>query len=54
MGSKKSFGQTRIVKKSYRRHDAFESRGGDLAHYVGDPVSDNIAPYQTDHAPILA
>jgi hypothetical protein len=33
---------------------AFESQGGGLAHYVGDPVSDNIAPYQTDHAPVLA
>ena len=32
----------------------FESRGGDLAHYVGDPISDNIAPYQADHAPVLA
>ena len=32
---------------------AFEIRGGDLMHYAGDPMNDNIAPYQTDHAPFL-
>jgi hypothetical protein len=32
---------------------AFESRGGDLAHYAGDPMSDAIVPFETDHAPIL-
>ena len=32
---------------------AFESRGGDLMHYVGDPMNDNIVPYETDHAPFL-
>ena len=32
---------------------AFESRGGDLMHYAGDPMNDNIAPYETDHAPFL-
>ena len=32
---------------------AFEIRGGDLMHYVGDPMNDNIAPYETDHAPFL-
>lgn len=33
---------------------AFTSLGGDLAHYVGDPLSDNIEPYAADHAPLLA
>ena len=32
---------------------AFESRGGDMVHYVGDPMSDDIMPYETDHAPFL-
>ncbi len=32
---------------------SFESRGGDMAHYVGDPMSDDIVPYETDHAPFL-
>jgi hypothetical protein len=31
----------------------FESHGGDLAHYAGDPVNDHIVPYETDHAPFL-
>jgi len=33
---------------------AFTSWGGDLVHYVGDPMSDSIEPYVDDHAPILA
>jgi hypothetical protein len=32
----------------------FESLGGDLAHYAGDPAADNIQPYRTAHAPFLA
>ena len=32
---------------------AFESRGGELTHYSGDPMSDHILPYETDHAPFL-
>lgn len=32
---------------------AFESHGGDLLHYVGDPVNDNIMPIEVDHAPFL-
>jgi hypothetical protein len=32
---------------------AFESRGGDMTHYAGDPISDDITPYETDHAPFL-
>ncbi len=32
---------------------AFESRGGDMLHYVGDPMNDNIVPHETDHAPFL-
>ena len=32
---------------------AFEIRGGDQMHYVGDPMNDNIVPYETDHAPFL-
>ena len=31
----------------------FENRGGDLAHYAGDPTSDSITPYKSDHAPFL-
>jgi hypothetical protein len=33
---------------------AFTSQGGDLFHYDGDPLSDNIEPYLDDHAPVLA
>jgi hypothetical protein len=32
---------------------AFTSWGGDMVHYVGDPMSDDIMPYETDHAPFL-
>ncbi len=32
---------------------AFESLGGDLARYAGDPVDDHIVPYETGHAPFL-
>jgi hypothetical protein len=32
---------------------AFETLGGDLAHYAGDPMGDNIVPYSTDHAPFM-
>lgn len=32
---------------------ALESHGGDLVHYVGDPVNGHIMPYETDHAPFL-
>jgi hypothetical protein len=32
---------------------AFESRGGDMAHYVGDPMNDDVVPYEADHAPFL-
>jgi hypothetical protein len=31
----------------------FESLGGDLAHYAGDPMNDHIVPYETDSAPFL-
>lgn len=31
----------------------FESHGGDLMHYTGDPMFDNIMPIETDHAPFL-
>ena len=31
----------------------FESHGGDLVHYVGDPMSDHIMPFKSDHAPFL-
>ena len=31
----------------------FESLGGDLAHYVGDPMNDYVTPFETDHAPYL-
>jgi hypothetical protein len=31
----------------------FESLGGDLAHYIGDPMNDHIVPYETDHAPFV-
>ena len=31
----------------------FESHGGALAHYAGDPMNDYIQPYQADHAPFL-
>lgn len=33
---------------------AFTTWGGDMVHYAGDPMTDSIAPYETDHAPILA
>jgi hypothetical protein len=32
---------------------AFETWGGELVHYVGDPMSDYIMPYEADHAPFL-
>jgi hypothetical protein len=32
---------------------AFTSQGGDLLHYDGDPLSDNIEPYLDNHAPVL-
>jgi hypothetical protein len=32
---------------------AFESWGGELMHYVGDPMTDNIMPNEVDHAPFL-
>jgi hypothetical protein len=32
---------------------AFESWGGELMHYVGDPMTDNIMPNEIDHAPFL-
>jgi len=32
---------------------AFTSWGGDMVHYAGDPMSDSIVPYETDHSPIL-
>jgi hypothetical protein len=32
---------------------AFESWGGELMHYVGDPMTDNIMPNEIDHAPLL-
>lgn len=31
----------------------FESHGGDLVHYAGDPMNDYIQPFDTDHAPFL-
>jgi hypothetical protein len=31
----------------------FESLGGDLAHYAGDPMNDHIMLYSTDHAPFI-
>lgn len=31
----------------------FESRGGQMMHYAGDPMSDSIQPLGTDHAPFL-
>jgi hypothetical protein len=27
--------------------------GGELMHYVGDPMTDNIMPNEIDHAPFL-
>jgi hypothetical protein len=32
---------------------AFESHGGDMMHYTGDPMNDNVIPYEADHAPFL-
>lgn len=32
---------------------SFESLGGELAHYAGDPMTDDIMPYETNHAPFL-
>ena len=31
----------------------FESRGGEMTHYSGDPMTDSIHPFDTDHAPFL-
>jgi hypothetical protein len=31
----------------------FESRGGEMTHYAGDPMNDSIQPFETDHAPFL-
>ena len=31
----------------------FESLGGELAHYDGDPLTDDIMPCEADHAPLL-
>jgi hypothetical protein len=32
---------------------AFESLGGELAHYADDPMTDYIMPQKSDHAPLL-
>lgn len=31
----------------------FESFGGELMHYAGDPMTAGIQPFETDHAPFL-
>jgi hypothetical protein len=31
----------------------FESRGGEMTHYAGDPMNGNIQPFDADHAPFL-
>ena len=32
---------------------AFESHGGEMMHYAGDPMNGYISPFETDHAPFL-
>jgi hypothetical protein len=31
----------------------FETRGGAWTHFTGDPLTDNIEPYDADHRPLV-